>query len=74
MEGRRGCREARTVRKARARKRGAVASLVAAAFMVLIAGLWSSGQTGDWKLGVAGIGLAVVVLWVANGMEGSKHG
>ena len=72
MEGRRGCREARVVRKARARKRGAVASLVAAAFVVLVAGLWSSGQTGDWKLGASGIGLAVVVLWIANEVEASR--
>ena len=53
------------------RKRGAVASLVVASFVVLVAGLWSSGVTGDWKLGAAGIGLAVGVLFFANEMEAS---
>ena len=69
MEGRKGCREA--ARRTRARKRGAVVSLVGAALVLMVTGLWAAGETGDWKLAAAGIGLAVGVLWVANEAEGS---
>ena len=72
-EGRKECR--RRAREAHGaalrRKRGAVVSLVGAAFVVLVAGLWSSGVTGDWKLGAGGVGLAVLVLFFANEMEAS---
>ena len=72
-ERRRGCRacEARAARRARVRKRGAVASLVAAAFVVLVAGLWSSGVTGDRRLAAAGVGFSTLVLWFAGEMEAS---
>lgn len=53
------------------RKRGVVVSLVAAALLVLVVGLWASGQTGDAKLGIVGAALAVCVLWFASDAEGS---
>ena len=64
-------REARAVRRALARKRGVVVSLVAAAFLVLVAGLWAAGTTGDAGIGAAGVGLALGVLFFANEAEGS---
>lgn len=64
-------REAMALKRALARKRGVVVSLVAAAFLVLVAGLWSAGQTGDAGIGVAAVGLALGVLFFANEAEGS---
>lgn len=64
-------RDALTVRRALVRKRGLVVSLIAAAFLTLVTGLWASGVTGDVRLGAAGVGLALGVLFFANEAEGS---
>lgn len=53
-------------------RRRATLPLVAAAFVVLVAGLWASGQTGDWRLGAGGIGFAVGLLFFANEAEGGR--
>lgn len=73
MKGCRRCRdrEVAAVRRALARKRGVVVSLVAAALLVLLTGLWASGVTGDAKLAVGGVGLSLCVLWFANEAEAS---
>lgn len=49
-----------------------VVSLVGAALLTLVVGLWSAGQTGDMKLGVAGVGLSLCVLFFANEAEGGR--
>ena len=74
---RRGCGRRRKpatprVRRALRRKRGMVLSLVGAAPLVLVAGLWAAGTTGDAGIGVAGVGLALGVLFFANEAEGGK--
>ena len=53
------------------RKRVFVSSLVGAALLVLLTGLWGAGVTGDAKLAVGGVGLSLCVLWFANELEAS---
>ena len=53
------------------RKRAMVVSLVGAALLVLLTGLWSAGVTGDAKLAAGGVGLSLCVLWFANETEAS---
>lgn len=73
MQGCKECRlrDARRRRAALSRRRYVVALMLVAAFLVFVTGLWSTGVTGDVKLGIAGVGLAVCVLGLAFEAEGS---
>ena len=64
-------RAVRDHHRAMRRKRAVVVSLVGAALLVLLTGLWGAGVTGDAKLAVGGAGLSLCVLWFANELEAS---